>query len=80
MVIHSDYTDLYFRRGNFPIGPETFLGHFRSNYEEVPLAAAIALGLAASGNPQSYLPAIMKQFKSGSTKDQYLLLHSYKEV
>jgi len=46
----------------------------------VPIAAAVALGLAGAGSVENYLPAIMQRLQANSAKDQYLLLHSLKEV
>ncbi|KAF3904151.1 hypothetical protein AA313_de0205227 [Arthrobotrys entomopaga] len=67
--------------GEFSLGPDIFIKQLKSNREDVPLAAATALGLAGVGNPQQFVPAIIKEFAaSSSPKDQYLLLHSYKEI
>ncbi|EWC48613.1 hypothetical protein DRE_01835 [Drechslerella stenobrocha 248] len=66
--------------GEFSLGPEIFVEQLRSPSEELPLAAATALGLAGVGNPQQFVPAIIKEFAQGTSKDQYLLLHSYKEI
>ncbi|KAL7274746.1 hypothetical protein RUND412_002334 [Rhizina undulata] len=63
----------------FPVGPDVFMNQFRAKSDDVPIAAAVALGLAAAGNIDGYVPVIMEKLKSGD-KDQYLLLHSLKEV
>ncbi|KAK6350222.1 hypothetical protein TWF696_006458 [Orbilia brochopaga] len=66
--------------GEFSLGPDIFIHQLRSTSEELPLAAATALGLAGVGDPQQFVPAIIKEFAHGTSKDQYLLLHSYKEI
>ncbi|EPS39189.1 hypothetical protein H072_7034 [Dactylellina haptotyla CBS 200.50] len=67
--------------GEFSLGPDIFIKQLKSKSEDVPLAAATALGLAGVGNPQQFVPAIISEFEaSGSAKEQYLLLHSYKEI
>lgn len=66
------------RGSSFPVGPEVFLNQFRAKSDDVPIAAAVALGLAAAGNVSGYLPVIMQRL--GGDKDQYLLLHSLKEI
>ncbi|KAK6526797.1 hypothetical protein TWF281_009998 [Arthrobotrys megalospora] len=67
--------------GEFSLGPDIFIKQLKSKNEDVPLAAATALGLAGVGNPQQFVPAIIKEFAgSVNPKDQYLLLHSYKEI
>lgn len=59
--------------------PSLFISHFKSKSEQVPRAAAVALGRAGAGNVPVYLPVILKDMdKSGET--QYLLLHSIKEI
>ncbi|KAH8148486.1 uncharacterized protein LAJ45_07589 [Morchella importuna] len=63
---------------SFPVGPEIFLNQFHAKSDDVPIAAAVALGLAAAGNVSGYLPVIMQRL--GGDKDQYLLLHSLKEI
>eukprot|EP00250_Pteridium_aquilinum_P018481 c24109_g1_i1 orf=324-4016(+) len=52
---------------------------FQSPSEEVKAAASFALGNIAVGNLSKYLPFILSQIDSQS-KQQYLLLHSLKEV
>lgn len=64
---------------SFPVGPEIFLNQFHAKSDDVPIAAAVALGLAAAGNVSGYLPVIMQRL-GGGDKDQYLLLHSLKEI
>ena len=62
-----------------PVQPNTFLDYFRSKSEQVPRAAALALGRAGAGNGPLYLPIILSQMdKSGSS--QLLLLQSVKEI
>ena len=59
--------------------PNLFITHFKSKSEQVPRAAAVALGRAGAGNVPIYLPVILKGMdKSGES--QYLLLHSIKEI
>lgn len=59
--------------------PNLFITHFKSKSEQVPRAAAVALGRAGAGNVPMYLPVILKDMdKFGET--QYLLLHSIKEI
>ena len=59
--------------------PNLFITHFKSKSEQVPRAAAVALGRAGAGNVPIYLPVILKDMdKSGES--QYLLLHSIKEI
>ena len=72
--------DIFFRGPTFPIEPEIFLEQFQAKSEDVPIAAAVALGLAGAGSVEKYLPVIMDGLQANSTKDQYLLLHSLKEV
>jgi len=61
-----------------PLKPEIFTTHFISQSGKLPLAAAIALGRAGAGNISVYLPAILKMMENGG--NQYLLLHSVKEI
>ena len=59
--------------------PEIFTSHFHSKSEQVPRAAATALGRAGAGNINMYLPVILSSSDlSGSS--QYLSLHSIKEI
>ena len=46
--------------------------------QHVPLAAAVALGLAGAGNVPVFVPAVMQRLASGG--DRYLLVHALKEV
>ena len=62
-----------------PLNPELFQGHFVSNSETVPRAAAIAFGRAGAGNINVYLPAILSNAKR-SGNAQYLSLHAIKEI
>ena len=62
-----------------PLKPDTFTSHFSSKSDNVPRAAAIALGRAGAGNINIYLPVILSNSgKSGNL--QYLSLHSIKEI
>lgn len=61
------------------LSPEVFMKYFDIKSEEVPLAAAVALGRAGAGNISTYLPAILSAMGKKSSK-QYLLLHSVKEI
>lgn len=59
--------------------PSIFTTHFNSKSEQVPRAAAIALGRAGAGNIDAYLPVILSTSdRPGSS--QYLSLHSIKEI
>lgn len=59
--------------------PSIFKSHFHSNFDQVPRAAATALGRAGAGNINTYLPVILSSSDmSGSS--QYLSLHSIKEI
>jgi cullin-associated NEDD8-dissociated protein 1 len=62
-----------------PLRPEIFTAHFKSQFNKLPLAAAIALGRAGAGNIATYLPVILKTMEKGDSS-QYLLLHSIKEI
>ncbi|KAF2468879.1 TIP120-domain-containing protein [Lindgomyces ingoldianus] len=59
--------------------PELFIKFFSVKSEQVPLAAAVALGRAGAGSVGKYLPAILKTMGQPSSP-QYLLLHSVKEI
>ena len=62
-----------------PLQPKVFMGYFKSKSEQVPRAAAVALGRAGASNIPTYLPVILSTMsKSGNA--QYLLLHSIKEI
>ena len=59
--------------------PSVFTSHFNSKSDQVPRAAATALGRAGAGNIKTYLPVILSSsYMSGSS--QYLSLHSIKEI
>ncbi|CCX34426.1 armadillo-type protein [Pyronema domesticum] len=62
----------------FPVAPEMFLNHLKDGSENVPISAAIALGLAGAGNVGKFVPAIMGPLSKG--EDSYLLVHSLKEI
>jgi cullin-associated NEDD8-dissociated protein 1 len=59
--------------------PQLFIQHFDVKSKDVPLAAAVALGRAGSGNVSKYLPVILSTMGKSSSP-QYLLLHSIKEI
>lgn len=62
-----------------PLEPGIFTAHFSSKSENVPRAAAVALGRAGAGNINTYLPIILSNSgKAGNL--QYLALHSIKEI
>lgn len=62
-----------------PLQPSIFTNHFNSISEQVPRAAAAALGRAGAGNINKYLPVILSTSNvSGSS--QYLSLHAIKEI
>ena len=62
-----------------PLQPKDFLDHFNSKSDQVPRAAAVALGRAGASNSSLYLPTILSMIeKPGNT--QLLLLHSTREV
>ncbi|KAF1941448.1 TIP120-domain-containing protein [Clathrospora elynae] len=61
------------------IDPELFIKYFSARSEQVPLAAAVALGRAGAGNISKYLPVILSTMGQPSAP-QYLLLHSIKEI
>ncbi|XP_042372013.1 cullin-associated NEDD8-dissociated protein 1-like, partial [Plectropomus leopardus] len=54
------------------------LDAFSSSSEEVKSAASYALGSIAVGNLPEYLPFVLQEISS--SKRQYLLLHSLKEI
>ncbi|KAJ0117050.1 hypothetical protein J7T55_003466 [Diaporthe amygdali] len=62
-----------------PLKPEIFTKHFGDEYDKFSLTAAMALGRAAAGNAQVYLPVILQSFQNAGAK-QYLLLQSIKEI
>lgn len=62
-----------------PLQPQLFMSYFSSNLEQVPLAAAVALGRAGAGNISTYLPVVLSTMSQPSSP-QYLLLHSLKEI
>ncbi|KAF2137453.1 uncharacterized protein K452DRAFT_235848 [Aplosporella prunicola CBS 121167] len=61
-----------------PLEPQLFVTRFEGK-DQVPLAAAVALGRAGTGNPKTYLPFIVSTMSQASAK-QYLLLHSIREI
>jgi cullin-associated NEDD8-dissociated protein 1 len=62
-----------------PLQPQLFMQHFSAASDKIPIAAAVALGRAGAGNIPSYLPAIL-QAMGQPTGNQYLLLHSIREI
>ncbi|EON69471.1 hypothetical protein W97_08731 [Coniosporium apollinis CBS 100218] len=62
-----------------PLQPQLFISYFSSNLEQVPLAAAVALGRAGAGSISTYLPVVLSTMSQPSSP-QYLLLHSLKEI
>ncbi|KAA8914917.1 armadillo-type protein [Sphaerosporella brunnea] len=65
-------------RKAFTVPPETFLSQLNGNTDNVPIAAAAALGLAGAGNVDKFVPVIMRRLQGGN--DSYLLVHSLKEI
>lgn len=61
------------------IDPQLFIKYFSLKSEQVPLAAAVALGRAGAGSVSKYLPVILSTMDQPSSP-QYLLLHSIKEI
>ncbi|KAJ4362409.1 hypothetical protein N0V83_010502 [Neocucurbitaria cava] len=61
------------------VDPKLFIRHFSAQSDQVPLAAAVALGRAGAGSVSKYLPIILSTMGSPSAP-QYLLLHSIKEI
>ena len=62
-----------------PLRPKDFLEHFNSKSDQVPRAAAVALGRTGASNSSVYLPTILSMIeKPGNT--QLLLLHSTREI
>lgn len=61
------------------LAPKLFMAHFKSKSDQVPLAAAVALGRAGAGNVNKYMPAILQALNQTGSP-QYLLLHSIKEI
>ncbi|KAI9793096.1 MAG: hypothetical protein M1816_000994 [Peltula sp. TS41687] len=62
-----------------PIAANVFMAHFNSEGDQVPLAAAVALGRAGTGKAKKYMPAIL-QAMNPEGSPRYLLLHSIKEI
>ncbi|KAF2734509.1 TIP120-domain-containing protein [Polyplosphaeria fusca] len=62
-----------------PVEPQLFIHYFSAKSEQVPLAAAVALGRAGAGSVGKYLPVILSTMGQPSSP-QYLLLHSLKEI
>ncbi|KAH7083769.1 armadillo-type protein [Paraphoma chrysanthemicola] len=61
------------------IDPKLFIKFFSARSEQVPLAAAVALGRAGAGSVSKYVPVILSTMGQPSAP-QYLLLHSIKEI
>ncbi|MCJ1401202.1 hypothetical protein MMC11_004414 [Xylographa trunciseda] len=62
-----------------PLQPKDFLEYFNSKSDQIPRAAAVALGRAGAGNSTLYLPVILSGMDN-SEDMQLLLLHSIKEI
>lgn len=62
-----------------PLKPDLFMQHFKSESDNVPLTAAVALGRAGAGNVNAFLPVILKAAKA-NPKQSYLPLHSIREI
>ena len=61
------------------VDPTLFIKRFSARSEQVPLAAAVALGRAGAGNVSQYVPVILSTMGQQSAP-QYLLLHAIKEI
>ncbi|KAF2627364.1 TIP120-domain-containing protein [Macroventuria anomochaeta] len=61
------------------VDPNLFIKHFSVKSEQVPLAAAVALGRAGAGNVSQYVPVILSTMGKHSAP-QYLHLHAIKEI
>ncbi|USP82059.1 hypothetical protein yc1106_09333 [Curvularia clavata] len=61
------------------IDPKLFIKYFSAKSENVPLAAAVALGRAGAGSVGKYLPVILSNMGQPSAP-QYLFLHAIKEI
>lgn len=61
------------------VDPNLFIKYFSVKSEQVPLAAAVALGRAGAGNISQYVPVILSAMGKQSAP-QYLLLHAIKEI
>lgn len=62
-----------------PLQPSDFFAHFESKSDQVPRAAAVALGRAGAGNVSIFLPFILSKMDTPGSS-QLLLLHSVKEI
>lgn len=62
-----------------PLNAEIFTKHFGDEYDKFSLTAALALGRAAAGNVEVYVPVILQSFHDAGAK-RYLLLQSIKEI
>ena len=62
-----------------PLQPTIFLNYFKSKSEDLPRAAAVALGRAGAGDVPKYLPIILANMKKKGS-NQYLLLRAIKEI
>lgn len=61
------------------VEPNLFIKYFSVSSDQVPLAAAVALGRAGAGNVSKYLTVILSTMGQASAP-QYLLLHAIKEI
>lgn len=66
-------------KSSFTLEPSLFTRHFSSKSQQLPRAAAVALGRAGAGNIKVYLPVILSTSKN-SNFTQYLSLHAIKEI
>ena len=49
-----------------PLKPEFFLKHLGEEYDRFSMTTAMALGRAAAGNPEVYLPVVLQGFQGAS--------------
>lgn len=63
-----------------PFDMNIFVQSLAAKSDKVRLAAAIALGSASSSNVQQYLPAILQGLDAGASGQEYLYIHSLKEI
>ncbi|KAI9731003.1 MAG: hypothetical protein M1834_005464 [Cirrosporium novae-zelandiae] len=62
-----------------PLSPDLFVKYFTSKFDQVRLAAAIALGNAGAGNVKGYLPVVLSSMNDTENL-QYICLYSIKEI
>lgn len=63
------------------LAPDLFVSYLTWKSDDVPLAAAVALGRAAAGvgNAKTYIPVILSCINT-KIEEQYLVLHSVREL